>query len=261
MTTAPIVERPLLAVDALSVSYGEAKAVTDVSFRLESGRAVAVLGANGAGKSSLAAALVGVVRPTGGRVWFDGVDITRSAGTSRQPGRYRLRARGPRDLPAPHGRRQPAGHAPVRGSAARPRSTRSTARSSCSRCSVSGAGRRRDAVGWRAADALARAGARRTPQAARGRRDVTGPRADDGRRRLRQPDPGQGRGRDGVARGAVRRTGARARRRRDRAPPGRGRVGGCSRRRAHRNRRELSRRRAARSSGTVKMSTAGPTGP
>jgi branched-chain amino acid transport system ATP-binding protein len=73
----PAAERALLAVDALSVSYGEAKAVADVSFRLEPGRAVAVLGANGAGKSSLAAALVGVVRPRGGRVSFDGVDITR----------------------------------------------------------------------------------------------------------------------------------------------------------------------------------------
>ncbi|MCU1468238.1 MAG: transporter related protein [Actinomycetia bacterium] len=69
--------RPLLVVDALSVSYGEAKAVSGVSFTLAPGRAVAVLGANGSGKSSLAAALVGVVRPSGGRVSFDGVDITR----------------------------------------------------------------------------------------------------------------------------------------------------------------------------------------
>ncbi|MDQ1477393.1 MAG: branched-chain amino acid transport system ATP-binding protein livF [Actinomycetota bacterium] len=69
--------RPLLGVDTLSVSYGEAKAVSGVSFALDPGRAVAVLGANGSGKSSLAAALVGVVRPSGGRVAFDGVDITR----------------------------------------------------------------------------------------------------------------------------------------------------------------------------------------
>lgn len=77
MTTTPVGERALLAVDGLSVAYGEAKAVADVSFRLERGRAVAVLGANGAGKSSLAAALVGVVRPARGRVSFDGVDVTR----------------------------------------------------------------------------------------------------------------------------------------------------------------------------------------
>ena len=39
----------LLEVDELSVSYGEARAVFDVSFTLERGRALAVLGANGAG--------------------------------------------------------------------------------------------------------------------------------------------------------------------------------------------------------------------
>ena len=77
MTTVLPAARPLLAVDALSVSYGEAKALSGVSFALAAGRAVAVLGANGAGKSSLAAALVGVVRPSAGRVSFDGVDITR----------------------------------------------------------------------------------------------------------------------------------------------------------------------------------------
>jgi branched-chain amino acid transport system ATP-binding protein len=69
--------RPLLLVDELSVSYGEAKALSRVSFRLDAGRAVAVLGANGSGKSSLAGALAGIVRPSGGRVVFDGVDVTR----------------------------------------------------------------------------------------------------------------------------------------------------------------------------------------
>lgn len=70
-------ERRLLEVDAVSVSYGEARALFDVSLRIRPGRALAVLGANGAGKSSLAAAIVGVVRPSGGRVRFEGVDIAR----------------------------------------------------------------------------------------------------------------------------------------------------------------------------------------
>ena len=68
---------PLLEVDALSVSYGEAQALFEVSLSLEAGQAIAVLGANGAGKSSLAAAIVGLVRPSGGSVRFEGVDITR----------------------------------------------------------------------------------------------------------------------------------------------------------------------------------------
>jgi branched-chain amino acid transport system ATP-binding protein len=70
---------PLLAVDGLAVSYGEARALFDISFALPRGEALAVLGANGAGKSSLAAAVAGVVRPVAGHVRFDGVDITGSS--------------------------------------------------------------------------------------------------------------------------------------------------------------------------------------
>jgi branched-chain amino acid transport system ATP-binding protein len=69
--------RPLLEVDSVSVSYGEARALFDVSLRLDAGRAIAVLGANGAGKTSLAAAIVGAVRTAGGAVRFEGADITR----------------------------------------------------------------------------------------------------------------------------------------------------------------------------------------
>jgi branched-chain amino acid transport system ATP-binding protein len=67
---------PLLEIDSVSVAYGEARAVFDVSLGLDAGRVVAVLGANGAGKSSLAAAIVGMVRPAGGAIRFDGTDIT-----------------------------------------------------------------------------------------------------------------------------------------------------------------------------------------
>jgi branched-chain amino acid transport system ATP-binding protein len=70
------VSAPLLAVDGLSVKYGNARAVDAASFELVAGRSLAVLGANGAGKSSLAAAIAGVVRPASGRVLFDGVDVT-----------------------------------------------------------------------------------------------------------------------------------------------------------------------------------------
>jgi branched-chain amino acid transport system ATP-binding protein len=70
-------EGPRLEVDTLSVAYGEARALFEVSVSLDAGRAVAVLGANGAGKSSLAAAIVGLVRPAGGHVRLDGAEITR----------------------------------------------------------------------------------------------------------------------------------------------------------------------------------------
>lgn len=68
--------RPLLAVDGLTVSYGAVAAVRDMSFTVSSGQTVAVLGANGAGKSSLLKALLGWERPARGRVHLDGQDIT-----------------------------------------------------------------------------------------------------------------------------------------------------------------------------------------
>ncbi|HKF90500.1 MAG TPA: ABC transporter ATP-binding protein [Acidimicrobiia bacterium] len=68
--------RPLLSVERVSVAYGEARAVFDVTFEIPDGGALALLGANGAGKSSVAGAIAGVVRPASGRIVFDGRDIT-----------------------------------------------------------------------------------------------------------------------------------------------------------------------------------------
>jgi branched-chain amino acid transport system ATP-binding protein len=66
---------PRLALDGVEIRYGEALAVADVSFTLAPGETLAVLGANGAGKSSLAATIAGAVAPSRGRVVFDGIDI------------------------------------------------------------------------------------------------------------------------------------------------------------------------------------------
>ncbi len=65
----------LLDVVDLEVKYGEARALSGVSFSVGRGRVLAVLGANGAGKSSLAAAIAGVVKPSGGRISFAGKEI------------------------------------------------------------------------------------------------------------------------------------------------------------------------------------------
>jgi branched-chain amino acid transport system ATP-binding protein len=69
--------RPLLAVERLEVAYGEARALFGVSLTVERGRVLAVLGANGAGKSSLAGAIAGAIPARRGRIEFDGDDITR----------------------------------------------------------------------------------------------------------------------------------------------------------------------------------------
>jgi branched-chain amino acid transport system ATP-binding protein len=66
-------------VTDLEVAYGEARALFGVSLTVPRGSVTAILGANGAGKSSLASAIAGVVRPRAGRVEFDGTDITGQA--------------------------------------------------------------------------------------------------------------------------------------------------------------------------------------
>jgi branched-chain amino acid transport system ATP-binding protein len=73
----------LLDVRELDVRYGRVHAVRGVSLGVAAGEIVAVLGANGAGKSSLLRALLGVERIAGGRVLFDGIDIS-SAPASRR---------------------------------------------------------------------------------------------------------------------------------------------------------------------------------
>jgi branched-chain amino acid transport system ATP-binding protein len=65
----------LLDVRDLEVRYGRIHAVRGISMHADRGEIVAVLGANGAGKSSLLRALLGIERIAGGRVTFDGADI------------------------------------------------------------------------------------------------------------------------------------------------------------------------------------------
>lgn len=65
-----------LEVRNLDVRYGRVQAVRGTSLHLDRGEVVAVLGANGAGKSSLLRAVLGIEKATAGQVLFDGVDIT-----------------------------------------------------------------------------------------------------------------------------------------------------------------------------------------
>ena len=67
---------PLLQVGGLDLYYGDAQALSDVSIEIAAGEVVAIVGANGAGKSSLIRAIHGIERPAAGTVRFDGADIT-----------------------------------------------------------------------------------------------------------------------------------------------------------------------------------------
>jgi len=66
-----------LEVRDLRVAYGRIEAVRGVSLRVDAGEIVTVLGANGAGKSSLLKAILGIVAPNAGQVMLAGQDITR----------------------------------------------------------------------------------------------------------------------------------------------------------------------------------------
>jgi branched-chain amino acid transport system ATP-binding protein len=68
-----------LEVKSLVTSYGAIKALNGVSFAVPAGSIMAVLGANGAGKSSLLRSLSGLVRPRAGSVLLDGKEIAGKA--------------------------------------------------------------------------------------------------------------------------------------------------------------------------------------
>jgi branched-chain amino acid transport system ATP-binding protein len=66
----------ILVADGVHVHYGLSHALSNVSLDLAEGYSLAVVGANGAGKSSLARALSGLVTPVAGRIHFAGHDVT-----------------------------------------------------------------------------------------------------------------------------------------------------------------------------------------
>ncbi len=65
----------MLSVHDLAVYYGDAQALDGVSIEIRQGEIVAIIGANGAGKTSLIRAIGGVLAPRSGRVRFEGREI------------------------------------------------------------------------------------------------------------------------------------------------------------------------------------------
>jgi branched-chain amino acid transport system ATP-binding protein len=69
----------MLQVDGVTMHYGPVRALEDVSLAVPSGAIVAVLGANGAGKTSLLRTIAGLVRASSGRIKFDDETVTLAA--------------------------------------------------------------------------------------------------------------------------------------------------------------------------------------
>src|ERR1700754_534607 len=64
--------RRWFAVSHLSVRYGQALALRDMSIDVRKGEVVAIVGSNGAGKPTLLRASSGLIRPASGEIWFSG---------------------------------------------------------------------------------------------------------------------------------------------------------------------------------------------
>jgi len=69
----------MLSVNSLEVSYGAINALGGISFSIDAGRIVTLVGANGAGKTTTLRTLSGLLRAKAGTITFDGEDITRLA--------------------------------------------------------------------------------------------------------------------------------------------------------------------------------------
>jgi branched-chain amino acid transport system ATP-binding protein len=67
---------PVLELDDVAVAYGKRRALDGLTLRVLPGEIVTLLGANGAGKSTTLRAVSGLVRPTRGRIYYEGREIT-----------------------------------------------------------------------------------------------------------------------------------------------------------------------------------------
>lgn len=70
----------MLKVSNLHVSYGEIEVIHGIDLEVHEGECVALIGANGAGKSSTLRAICGLVPAAAGRIEFEGRDITNQSG-------------------------------------------------------------------------------------------------------------------------------------------------------------------------------------
>ncbi|MDT0276946.1 ABC transporter ATP-binding protein [Blastococcus sp. DSM 46792] len=75
----------LLEVEGLCVNYGRIEAIRDITFSVERGSVVTLIGANGAGKTTTLKTLSGLRKVRAGTVRFDGRDITKMASHERVP--------------------------------------------------------------------------------------------------------------------------------------------------------------------------------
>ncbi len=89
----------LLEVRNLEVTYGESVAVRGINFTVREGDLLTIIGANGAGKSTTLRALMGLLKPRSGQIFFQGAEITREPAHLRARRGISLVPEGRRILP------------------------------------------------------------------------------------------------------------------------------------------------------------------
>lgn len=66
----------MISITSLAAGYGQVKVLRDISLDIQANEIVAVLGSNGVGKTTLNNTISGLIKPTSGRIEFEGADIT-----------------------------------------------------------------------------------------------------------------------------------------------------------------------------------------
>jgi phospholipid/cholesterol/gamma-HCH transport system ATP-binding protein len=83
MTTNPMPQvasaKPVISLRDLRVSYGEREILHGISFNVQPGETLVILGGSGSGKSTLLRTLVGLEKPSAGEIWIKGRDIAKTS--------------------------------------------------------------------------------------------------------------------------------------------------------------------------------------
>ena len=66
----------MIELKQVGKSFGQKEVLRDISFRVENGETLALIGGSGSGKSTLLRMMIGLDRPTAGEIWIDGTEIT-----------------------------------------------------------------------------------------------------------------------------------------------------------------------------------------
>ena len=79
-------ELPAIEIKNLIIDFGDAVAVDNATFEIKKGELVTLLGPSGSGKTTTLNAISGLLRPTSGKLIFNGIDVTKYSPQQRELG-------------------------------------------------------------------------------------------------------------------------------------------------------------------------------